>query len=227
MSVSLHESTIGPPSPPARAAWTWMRSGSGVPGLGVSAEVSSPAPTSAPRRAILPTPRQAEVRQSWWGRGPHHDRGRAPIRLRWWSPALMLISVLAASGLNATAISVGQRPSWLGAVASVVFLASWVGYLATTRGDAALRRLNGYWAAIIAGSALTASLVGARLSATDGQLVEAVLAVVSFLLAAPLYGITGLVGGEHFPLGMAGLAVACYLGLLAFALARRHAADGG
>ena|GEM_PF-3250409 len=144
---------------------------------------------------------------------------------RWWPPVLVVGCVLFAGGENASVISTGQRPGELGVVASLLFLTSWVGYLAASpdpHRHAALRRLNACWAAIIAGSALTASVVGAHLSLTGGQLTEAALTVVSFLLAAPLYGLTGLIGGEHFPLGMAGLAVACYLALLAFAVARLH-----
>jgi len=146
--------------------------------------------------------------------------------VRWWPPLLVVASVLVSGGLNAAAIGAAQRPGWLGMTASVFFLASWVGYLAATRRThrhAALRRLNACWAATIAGSALTASVVGLQLSPLGGHFTEGVLAVVSLLLAAPLYGLTGLVGGDHFPLGMAGLAVACYLGLLAFAMAGWHA----
>ena len=145
---------------------------------------------------------------------------------RWLPPALVVGCVVFAGAENAGVISTGQRPGELGVVASLLFLASWVGYLAASpdpHRHAALRRLNACWAAIIAGSALTASVVGAQLSLTGGQFIEAVLAMVSFLLAAPLYGLTGLVGGAQFPLGMAGLALACYLALLAFEVARLHA----
>ncbi|WP_098459608.1 hypothetical protein [Propionicimonas paludicola] len=136
----------------------------------------------------------------------------------------MLVAVLVAGGLNSSAIGSGQRPGWPGVIASVLFVVSWVGYLAAAGRPqrlATLRRLNACWAAIIAGSALTASLVGLPLTGQNAA--EGAFAITSLLLAAPVYGLTGLVGGEHFPLGMSGLAVACYLGLLAFAIARLRA----
>ena len=156
---------------------------------------------------------------------PMHETAHAPsldpVHAAKWPAALVVVSALAAGGLNAAAVGGGQRPGWPGVVASVAFVASWVGYLGTTRParrHAALRRLNVCWATIIAGSALTASAVGLHLSVLGGQVSEGALAACSFLLAAPLYGLTGL-GGGQFPLGLSGLAVACYLGLLAFAVA--------
>lgn len=203
MSVSLDESSPGI----TRVRWSPLiaRAGSAVTAL----RAPSASTHSIRRAAILPERAAA-------------SRDVRSVAGRWWSPLMVLACGLAASALNATALGFGQRPDWRGMVASVAFLASWVGYLAATRPDrrpVALRRLNVCWAAIIAGSALTASVVGLHLSPLGGQLIEGALAVCSLLLAAPLYGLTGLIGGEQFPLGMAGLAVACYLGLLAVAVA--------
>lgn len=225
MSVSLNESVPGLTRTTARSGRTRTRAARlTVAGSAPSPALVEPAGSAAPASAS--GLRSAGATDLAWS-GPSRrglDRGWTSAA-RWWPPSLVMASVLVAGGLNAAAIGAGQRPGWLGMTASVFFLASWVGYLAATRRThrhAALRRLNACWAGIIAGSALTASVVGLELSPIGGQLVEGVLAVISFLLAAPLYGLTGLIGGEHFPLGMAGLAVACYLGLLAFAVAGLH-----
>lgn len=228
MSVSLDESVPGVVRPRAERGRLWAplaKRAAERPALPpasigprpVATQVAA-VPVFSPARPIPthPIPTRAIPIEGSLSRG----------RVRWWPPLLVVASVLVSGGLNAAAIGAAQRPGWLGMTASVFFLASWVGYLAATRRThrhAALRRLNACWAATIAGSALTASVVGLQLSPLGGHVIEGVLAVVSLLLAAPLYGLTGLVGGDRFPLGMAGLAVACYLGLLAFAMAGWHA----
>lgn len=239
MSVSLDESVSGVVRPRAERGRLWVplaKRAAERPTLppastGSSAVAAQGAatPTFSPARPITARPitTRAVPTRAVPTRGIPVEGSQSRGRVRWWPPFLVVTSVLASCGLNAAAIGAAQRPGWLGMTASVFFLASWVGYLAATRRThrhAALRRLNACWAATIAGSALTASVVGLQLSPLGGHFTEGVLAVVSLLLAAPLYGLTGLVGGDHFPLGMAGLAVACYLGLLAFAMAGWHAA---
>jgi hypothetical protein len=208
MSVSLNESVPGFTGVTAPASGRWSPAAVDPP---------SPLPIVPDSPIVASATRQA--------RHAALSEPAVPGRVRWWPALVVAASAVLSGGLNSAAVGAAQRPGWTGVTASVVFVASWVGYLAATGGsrqDTSLRRLNACWATIIAGSALTASVVGLHLSPLGGPLVEGLLAVCSFLLAAPLYGLTGLVGGGQFPLGLAGLAVACYLGLLAFAVARLH-----
>lgn len=139
-------------------------------------------------------------------------------------PLSAAICYVAAGAVNAADLVFGRRPSVAGAVWSAVYVTVWLAcavQAGRSRHSRQLRWTAVFWAVVIGGTALCGAFLrlnlGTGAAIPGGWVAPAVLLVV----AAPLYGLVGLLHVEPL-LAMLGVALGAAVLTMALALVARR-----
>lgn len=145
---------------------------------------------------------------------------RPPV---WVTPALVVATYVIATAANAGTLLFGAPPHPGGVLASLAYLAAWLGHAVVvgrcSRRFRALRRMAAFWAVAVGGTAICGTFL--RLNLGTGAAIPGgwVAPAILLLVAAPLYGLAGWFGPDPLAVLVA-VALACAALTLVAATAR-------